>query len=185
MDTIQQTLAWQEVYDSLVRSGVERGVARNCCHYSSHGLRGDGRSRQENTTCTNFHQSPPPTVRATAVPALLSPRHQWVVPRDDVHAFPFANITQLEYYCHLLLTEVWFGLLGRRLLNEYLVDVFSSVEDSRLNYVRQHVQTRIASSRELDETINAEGGARAGRVYLLLSFMGSPKMQPEQMAWSW
>ena len=74
---------------------------------------------------------------------------------------PSAKISQLEYYRHLLLTEVWFGLLGR-LLNKYLVDVFSSVEDNRLNYIRKHVQTRIAAWRELDKIINAEGVAHAG-----------------------
>ena len=41
---------------------------------------------------------------------------------------PYPQITQLECYCHCLLTEAWFGQLGR-LLNEYLVDVFSSMED--------------------------------------------------------
>ena len=82
----------------------------------------------------------------------------------------------MEYYRQRLLTEPRFGLLGR-LLNEYLVDIFSSVEDNWLNYVRQHVQTRIAARLELDETIEAEGGARAGRVYLPASFMGSPRMQ--------
>ena len=55
---------------------------------------------------------------------------------------PFAKITQLEHYRHRVLTEARFGLLGR-LLNEYLVDMFSSVEDSRPNYIRQNVQTRI------------------------------------------
>ena len=51
----------------------------------------------------------------------------------------------MEYYHHLLLTEIQFGLLGQ-LLNEYLVDMFSSVEDSRLNYIRQHVQTQHGES---------------------------------------
>ena len=58
-----------------------------------------------------------------------------------------------------------FGMLGR-LLNEYLVDMFSSVEDSRLNYIRHEVQNRIAAQSELNETIEAEGGVHAGRVYL-------------------
>ncbi len=76
---------------------------------------------------------------------------------------------------------MWFGLLGR-LLNEYLVDMFSSVEDSRLNYIHQHVQTRIAARSELDETIDAEGGHRAGRIYLPSSFMGSPRKQRKLIA---
>ena len=60
--------------------------------------------------------------------------------------------------------------------------MFSSVEDSRLNYIRQNVQTRIAARSELDETIDAEGGPRAGRVYLPSSFMGSPRMQRKLIA---
>ncbi len=68
-----------------------------------------------------------------------------------------------------------FGLLGR-LLNKYLVDMFSSIEDSRLYYIRHHVQTRIAARSELDETIDAEGGARAGRIYLPSSFIGPPRI---------
>ena len=38
------------------------------------------------------------------------------------------------------------------------------------------------STRELDETIEAEGGARAGRVYLPASFMGSPRVQRRLIA---
>ncbi len=80
---------------------------------------------------------------------------------------PSKKITQLQYFRHRVLTEMRFGLLGR-LLKEYLMDMFSSIEDSRLNYIRRHVQTRIAARSELDETIDAEGGVRAGRIYLML-----------------
>ena len=62
------------------------------------------------------------------------------------------------------------------------MDMFSSMEDNRLYYVRQRAQSRIAARCELDETIEAEGGARAGRVYLPASFMGSPKMQRRLIA---
>ncbi len=94
---------------------------------------------------------------------------------------PREKITQLPYFRHCVLTEMRFGLLGR-LLNEYLVDMFSSTEDSRLYYILHHVQTRIAARSELDETINAEGGPHAGRIYLPSSFMGSPRMQRKLIA---
>ena len=55
--------------------------------------------------------------------------------------------------------------------------MFSSVEDSRLQYIHSEVQTQIVARRELDETIEAEGGRHAGRVYLPASFPGSPRMQ--------
>ena len=63
-------------------------------------------------------------------------------------------------------------MLGR-LLNEYLVDMFSSVD------IRHEVQSRIAARQELDETIDADGGCRAGRV---ASFMGSPRRQRRLIA---
>ena len=57
----------------LSASGVERVVERNCCHHPLRGLRSDRRSThigvlEENRIDTKFHQSPPPTVQATAVP---------------------------------------------------------------------------------------------------------------------
>ncbi len=94
---------------------------------------------------------------------------------------PYETITQLQYFRHRVLTEVRFGLLGR-LLSEYLVDMFSSIEDSRLYYIRHHIQTRIAARSELVETIDAEGAVRAGRIYLPSSFMGSPRMQRKLIA---
>ncbi len=94
---------------------------------------------------------------------------------------PREKITQLHYFCHRVLTEMRFGPLGR-LLNEYLVDMFSSNEDSRLYYISHHVQTRIAARSELDETIDAEGGVHAGRIYPPSSFMGSPRMQRKLIA---
>jgi hypothetical protein len=62
------------------------------------------------------------------------------------------------------------------------MDMFSGVEDSRLQYIRSEVQTRITARRELDETIEAEGGHCAGRVYLPASFPGSPRMQRKLIA---
>ena len=72
-------------------------------------------------------------------------------------------------------------MLGR-LLNEYLVDMFSSIKDSQVQYIRSEVQTRIAARRELDETIEAEGGHCAGRVYLPASSQGSLRMQRKLIA---
>ena len=88
---------------------------------------------------------------------------------------PYSKVSQIEYYRHRILMDARFGMLGR-LLNEYLVDMFSSVKDSRLNFIRHSLQSRIAARHELDETIEAEGGCRAGWVYLPASFMGSLRM---------
>ena len=42
---------------------------------------------------------------------------------------PYDKVSQIEYYRYRILTDARFGMLGW-LLNEYLVDMFSSVEDS-------------------------------------------------------
>ncbi len=94
---------------------------------------------------------------------------------------PHKNISQIEYYRQRILTDARFGMLGR-LLNEYLVDMFSSMEENHLNFICHSLQSRIAARRELDETIEAEGGCRAGRVYLPASHVGSPRMQRKLIA---
>ena len=91
------------------------------------------------------------------------------------------KVSQIEYYRQRILTDERFGMLGR-LLNEYLVDMFSSVEDNRLSYIRNNQDRRIAVQSEIDETIQAEGGYRTGRVYLPSSFMESPRMQRKLVA---
>ena len=104
----------------------------------------------------------------------------WHINLHSLSPPAYAIISQIEYYRQRVLTGSRFGMLGR-LLNEYLVDMFSSVEDNRLNYVRFNLQTRIAAQREIDETIETEGGPRAG-VYLPASHMCSPRMQRKLIA---
>ena len=61
--------------------------------------------------------------------------------------------------------------------------MFSSVKDSRLMFFRsESFQSRIATRRELEETNEAKGGHRVGRVYLPASFMGSPR-KPSWHEW--
>ena len=72
-------------------------------------------------------------------------------------------------------------MLGH-LLNEYPVDMFSSVEDNRLSYIGNNQDQRIAVRSEINETVQAEGGYRTGRVYLPSTFMGSPRMQRKLVA---
>ena len=47
---------------------------------------------------------------------------------------PHKNVSQIEYYQQRILTDARFGMLGW-LLNEYLVDIFSSTEDNCLNFI--------------------------------------------------
>ena len=59
------------------------------------------------------------------------------------------KVSQIEYYRQRIFTDGRFGMLGR-LLNEYLVDMFSSVEDNRLSYIRHN--QRLAVRSEIEET---------------------------------
>ena len=82
------------------------------------------------------------------------------------------KISQIEYYRFRMLSQVdftdatagninRFDMLGR-LCNEYLVDMYSRVEDERLNFIRFN-QSRVAKRGELeavvDETVHGEGPA--------------------------
>ena len=64
-----------------------------------------------------------------------------------------------------------------RLVNEYLVDMFSRVEEARLNYIRNN-QPNAA----LDEAVQAEGGTKPGNIYLPSSFLGGRRWCSEQLA---
>ena len=61
---------------------------------------------------------------------------------------PHNKVSQIEYYRHRILTDARFEMLGR-LLNEYLVAMFSSTEDKRLNFICHSLQSRTAGRCEL------------------------------------
>ena len=147
--------------------GVERRVVKDRRQHPTWrfewGAKNCGILKEERTGC---HLLEPlgPTLRTTPISTLLSTRLLWVFSRSHLYLSTLSESDTNRYYCQRLLTEPRFSLLGR-LLNEYLVDMFSSLEDSRLNYVTQHLQTRIAARRT--------GPA---------SFMGSPWMQRRLIA---
>ena len=64
----------------------------------------------------------------------------WHLERECGNA---GHISQLKYYRMLLLREARFAYLGR-LQNEYILDMFSRVEDEKLNYIRYGLQSKIA-----------------------------------------
>ncbi|KAK9510396.1 hypothetical protein O3M35_005191 [Rhynocoris fuscipes] len=86
------------------------------------------------------------------------------------------KITQTKYYRLFLLSEPRFTFL-QRLSQEYFVDMWCRVEVEKLQYIRfnQNSVLRIGSRRELDETVEGEGGVTAGRVYLPSSFTHGPR----------
>ncbi|KAK9501551.1 hypothetical protein O3M35_012258 [Rhynocoris fuscipes] len=66
---------------------------------------------------------------------------------------------------------------------EYFVDMWCRVEEERSQYIRfnQNSVLRIGSRRELDETIEGEGGVTAGRVYLPSSFTHGPLAEHDEI----
>ena len=161
--------------------GVERRVIRDRCHHPPWWFECGTTYRgvlEEERAGSHLHQSPRLILRTSSISALLSTRLLRKVSRTHLYPSyeplqyllffphgcfgrfprltstrpPYQRVTQQEYYRQRLLSEPRFGLLGR-LLNEYVVDMFSSMEDNRVNYVRQQVQSRIAVRHKLDETI--------------------------------
>ena len=73
-------------------------------------------------------------------------------------------MTLAKYLRKFLVTEHRrFAHMGR-LLNEYVCDQFSRLEENRLSWVRHNLQQRIAKRKVLKETIEADGGPKPGTV---------------------
>lgn len=84
------------------------------------------------------------------------------------------TITMQEYYAQRLINEPRFRLSGR-LQHQFLLDLFTSMEEERLDYIEHTVNQRIAQRNEIIESIEAEGGPQPGRIYLPDSFTNSPR----------
>jgi len=78
------------------------------------------------------------------------------------------RITLQKYLRQLLLREERFSLMNR-LTQEFIVDMFSRMEDQRLDYLKNKQKKEIQG----DETIHADGGSnQAKKYYLPGSFSG-------------
>ncbi|XP_065203965.1 uncharacterized protein LOC135834055 [Planococcus citri] len=86
------------------------------------------------------------------------------------------KITQTKYYRYLLLSDSRFTSLDR-LGQEYFVDMWCRVEEEKLRYIRfnQSKFLRMAPRSEIDESIEAEGGPKPGKVYLPSSYTHGPR----------
>ena len=73
--------------------------------------------------------------------------------------------TMLMYNRQILLRSNVLHLLGG-FMNEYTVDIFSGIEDERLNWIRFNQQ-------QICKKTDLESGEQAGRVFLPASFIGS------------
>jgi hypothetical protein len=56
--------------------------------------------------------------------------------------------TQIQWYCHLFLSEPHFQILSH-LACEYVVDMFSWIEEEQLNYLQQGHKVQAASMGEV------------------------------------
>jgi len=89
---------------------------------------------------------------------------------------PAEELTQMWFYRLRLLQEARFEIAGR-LTNEYIVDMFSRIEEARLNYLRNN-----QPDANEDEVLAADGGPRPQNIYLPTSFLGGKRWCSEQTA---
>ena len=98
------------------------------------------------------------------------------------------RITQLSFYRQLLLRHKPLHMMGP-LLNEYMVDFFSTIESERLDFLRSQ-QKYVAKCNDVaqllywrnDDSVRGEGEVKCGRVYLSSEFLGSPRHQQKMVA---
>ena len=80
----------------------------------------------------------------------------------------------LQFYRQMVFRCKALHLLGR-LFNEFCVDIYSAIEENRLNWIR-HNQTKISKRQNLQFS-NDEG-----RIFLPASFIGSPRHNQKLIA---
>jgi hypothetical protein len=112
-----------------------------------------------------------------------------------VKSTSFYTLTQIDYYRNLIMRDfVWipglnmyqplrFGRFGP-LFNEYLVDMYSRVEDERLDTIRSEIfQQRMAKRMDVQRSIGDIGSLqRLGRSVLGNSFVNSTRHQKKELA---
>ena len=89
------------------------------------------------------------------------------------------RLTQREWYRSRLLSDSRFHLFGR-LTCEYLCDMYSRIEEERLNFIR--ISKKTISQTAALANVNEEDDDEQANVTLPASFMGSRKWASEQTA---
>ena len=84
------------------------------------------------------------------------------------------KLTMEEYYSYFLLHESRFKYAGR-LQHQFLLDLFTSIEENRLDFIAKTVNQRIADRIEISQAAEGDTTAHPGRVYLPDSFTNSPR----------
>ena len=108
----------------------------------------------------------------------------WFVGMTSIAGYP---VTRLEYLRQGILCEQRYTDLTR-LAQEYIVDMYSCVEENRLNFHRDNQKRlRMASRRELAIQLGEETELEAGRIYLPSSFANSPGISrsSSRTRWRW
>ena len=110
------------------------------------------------------------------------------VPQGTLGWSPEAPMSQIRWYRGLLTTENRFLQFGR-LTGEYLVDMYSRVEDERLSYIRRALQQQMnqieefqqLDSNNLDQPNQLESFSHRG-IVLPASFLGSSAWAASEVA---
>jgi hypothetical protein len=97
--------------------------------------------------------------------------------RSNIHCEHFSPYSQIQWYCHLLLTEPRFLSLGR-LTCEYVVDMFSRTEDEQLCFL----QFRHRRHGSIIEQTNHQTSADIIQNTIPASFMGSRAWVSDKVA---
>lgn len=122
----------------------------------------------------------------------------WGKSIDDDFSVKSTNdikLSQIDYYTNLIMRDfVWnpklnkyeplrFGKFGP-VFNEFLVDMYSRVEDERLDFIRSdEIQQRMAKRVDIQKNIgNKETLQRLGRSVLGSSFVNSTRHNKKELA---
>ena len=124
----------------------------------------------------HYYTDDQPTFVNSLSPLYESLQYPLFFPHGTPGWHPAHHLSQIWYYRLMYLQHSRFTQAGR-LANEYLVDMYSRVEEERLSYLRFN-QPRPGA----DEAIDAEGDPRLGQIYLPSSFLCGPRWQSTQTA---
>ena len=138
----------------------------------------NGEIHERTLVCWKHAEDKPKFIDVTS-PLFLPLHYVLICPAGTPGWSPFPTIakkkiTMLQFYRQMVLRSKALHLLGR-LFNEFIVDIYSGIEENRLNWIRRN-QSNICKKQDL-QLSNDEG-----RIYLPSSFIGSPRHNQKLIA---
>ena len=138
----------------------------------------NGEIHERTLVCWKHAEDKPKFIDVTS-PLFLPLHYVLICPAGTPGWSPFPKtakkkITMLQFYRQMVLRSKALHLLGR-LFNEFIVDIYSGIEENRLNWIRRN-QSNICKKQDL-QLSNDEG-----RIYLPSSFIGSPRHNQKLIA---